>query len=431
MAAGLSAMIPHPTPKILKNVPRFGRFPKGLLAAVALLALAGCAGLGTANSATAEAPTKWMDAWGTSYLPAVINGAPSRAQTFDHQTLRLNVFAKLGGMQARVKFTNKFGAEPLQIGAAHIALRTSGPAIDPASDRPLTFSGAPSVTLAPGEEIWSDPANITIAQHSDVAISVYVPQTIKPTAFHPTGLKTMYLSGPGDFTAAPTLARPARNPTMTALYFVSDLQVMAPSRTEVIVAFGDSITDGAAADIDTNTSWPDQLSQRLSARADGTPVAVINMGIGSNRLVSADAAGPAGVKRFDDDVLSRPNVTHIIVLEGINDISYESASPEQLIGAYRQLIAKAHAKGIKIYGATLLPILNSVKYTVPNEATRAAVNQWMRTSHEFDAVLDFEAAVRDPANPLSIRSDVTRDHVHPTSAGYKLIADSIDLSLFN
>jgi lysophospholipase L1-like esterase len=287
-----------------------------------------------------------------------------------------------------------------------------------------------SVTLAPGAEIWSDPANIAITQDSDVAISVYVPQTIKPTNFHPTGLKTMYLSAPGDFTSATTLPRPARTPTTTALYFVSDLQVMASARSRVVVAFGDSITDGAVSDIDTNSSWPDLLAKRLAATADGSLISVVNVGIGSNRIVSADAAGPAGVKRFDDDVMARDNVSAIIVLEGINDISYENAPPEQLIGAYSQLIAKAHAKGIKIYGATLLPILNSRKYTPANEATRAAVNQWIRTSHAFDAVLDFEGAVKDPAQPLSIRRDVTKDFVHPTSAGYKLIADSIDLDLF-
>jgi len=409
---------------------RANAFQSGLLALAVLPALAGCAGLANSPSAADAPQLQWVDAWGTSFLPTTINGRAGQGVNFDHQTIRLNVFAKLAGAQARVKFTNKFGTEPLQIGAAHIARRANGPAIDPASDKPLTFDGSPSVTLAPGEEKWSDAANIAIGQHTDVAISVFVNQAIKPATFHPTGLKTMYLSGQGDFTGAETIARPARNPTINALYFVSGLQVLAPARSHVIVTFGDSITDGAASTIDTDTCWPDLLSKRLPALADGTPVSVVNVGIGSNRLVSADAAGPAGVKRFDDDVLSRSHVTQVIVFEGINDISYEHAAPEQLIAADKQLIAKAHAKGIKIYGATLLPILHSTKWSPENEATRSAVNQWIRTSGEFDAVLDFEKAVLDPAEPLSIRAELTSDHVHPNSKGYKLIADSINLDLF-
>jgi lysophospholipase L1-like esterase len=157
---------------------------------------------------------------------------------------------------------------------------------------------------------------------------------------------------------------------------------------------------------------------------------VINMGIGSNRLVASDQAGPAGVKRFADDVLARPNVSHLIVLEGINDISYEHAPPAQLIAAYQDLIARAHAKGIKVYGATLLPIQKSVKDTPQNEATRQAVNEWIRGAGVFDAVIDFEKVVRDPQNPLIIRADLTGDHVHPNTAGYRLMGEAIDLALF-
>ncbi len=425
-----------PCSRYLSNNVKFHYF-SGLacLSLAALAGLAGCAGAnGTAardQPAPAGSADRWVDAWGASFLPTTINGNLSAGvPTFDNQTVRFNIYAEVGGTRARVKFTNKFGSELLTIGEARLALRDHDSAIMPGTDRALTFAGAPGVTLPPGAEIWSDPADLAIPQHSDVAISVFIPGKIKPTGFHPTGLKTMYLSAPGNFVSAPTLPRATSNPaTITSLFFLSDLQVLASARTIVVVGFGDSITDGANSNVDTNTSWPALLSQRLPAKADGTPVSVINMGIGSNRIVSADAAGPAGVKRFDDDVLARPNVKYVIVLEGINDISYESASADQLIAAYRQLIAQAHAHGLKIYGATLLPILNSRKYTVPNEATRAAVNQWLRTAHEFDAVIDFEAAVRDPANPLSIRADLTRDYVHPNSAGYKLMAEAIPVEL--
>jgi lysophospholipase L1-like esterase len=213
-------------------------------------------------------------------------------------------------------------------------------------------------------------------------------------------------------------------------FFVSGIQVSAPANSKVIVTLGDSITDGAAAANDVNAAWPDVLSRRLPALKDGTSISVINMGIGSNRLVSADAAGPAGLKRLEDDVLSRPNVSHLILLEGINDISYEQIPAEKLIAAYEQVIDRAHAKGIKVIGATLLPIQHSRKDTPGNEATRQAVNKWILESHRFDAVLDFEKVVRDPENPLRIRKDLTGDYVHPNTEGYRLMGESIPLDLF-
>ncbi len=393
---------------------------------------------------SAEAAAKWIDAWSVSFLPTLRNGALDPVPTFgSDSTVRFFVFSKLAGSQVRVKFTNKFQAVPLVIGAAHLALRPapgnstnarglSGSEIAPETDRTLTFDGKPSVTLAPGDERWSDPVTLNVPQHADVAISVYLPETFKPTAFHPTGLKTAYIARLGNYCASAAMPRITDvGPEYTDMvFFISGLQVMAPGRTKVIVAFGDSITDGSASARDANASWPDMLSKRLPALPDGTPVAVINMGIGSNRLVASDQAGPAGVKRFADDVLARPNVTHLIVLEGINDISYEHVKPEQLIAAYQDVIARAHARGIKVFGGTLLPIQRSTKDTPENEATRQAVNQWIRTAKAFDAVIEFEHAVQDPQNPLIIRSDLTGDHVHPNTAGYKLMAEAIDLQLF-
>jgi lysophospholipase L1-like esterase len=382
--------------------------------------------------------SKWIDAWAVSFLPTTVNGTLQSSRTFESQTLRLNVFTKIGGTQARVKFTNKFTAVPLVIGGAHIALRTSGSAVDPASDRALTFKGQARVTIPPGEELWSDPVPLVVKGHTDLAISVFIPDSYRPTGFHRTGLKTSYV-GAGDLTAAASFpagaaldARGGRGDSWTTdqVFLVSGLQVLAFASTHVIVTLGDSITDGAASDTDANGSWPDVLSKRLPKLSDGTPVAVINMGIGSNRFVSADRAGPTGTQRFDDDVLARPNVTHLIILEGINDISYEQVKPEVLIDAYKAAIAKAHAVGIKVLMATLLPIQNSVKDTPANLAAQQAVNTWIRAGEGFDGVIDFEAVVRDPQNPLRIRANLTRDFVHPNTQGYRLMGDSIDLKLF-
>jgi lysophospholipase L1-like esterase len=394
---------------------------------------------GRTPPATAPAvETKWIDAWAVSFLPTTVNGTLQSSRTFENQTLRLIVFAKLGGTKARVKFTNRFTAVPLIIGAAHIALRSGGSAIDAGSDRALTFGGRAAVTIPPGEELWSDPVPLVVKEHTDLAVSVFVPDSYRPTGFHRTGLKTSYI-GAGDLTAAvsfpagaATDARGGRSGSMTTdqVFLVSGLQVLAPASTHVIVTLGDSITDGAASDTDANGSWPDVLSKRLPKLSDGTPVSVINMGIGSNRFVSADRAGPTGTQRLDDDVLARPNVTHLIVLEGINDISYEQVKPDVLIEAYKSVIARAHAKGIRVLMATLLPIQDSVKDTPANLAAQQAVNTWIRAGEGFDGVIDFESVVQDPQNPLRIRANLTGDFVHPNTQGYRLMGESIDLSLF-
>ncbi len=402
----------------------------GRIAICVVLVAAGLTG--STRSADAEPAQTWVDAWGASFLSTTVNGALQTAVTVNNQTLRLNVFAKLGGNKVRVKLTNAFATNTLHVGAAHAALQASGGSIKTGSDRALTFAGATSVALAAGAEVWSDPVDLVVAQHSTVAISVFVPDKFLPTTFHPTGLHTSYLSKTGNYTASTTLPAPSGGATTTTqVVIVAGLQVMAPSTSKVVVAFGDSITDGACATNNANATWPDVLSNRLPALASGAPAAVINMGIGSNRLVASDSAGPSGVHRFAADVLARPNVGWVIVLEGINDISYHQAAAATITNAYDQLIAYAHGAGIKVYGATLLPIGNSTKYTIANEATRQSVNAWIRTSGHFDAVVDFEAIVMDPSfNPTRIKSNLTCDYVHPNTAGYAALGNAIPLSLF-
>lgn len=376
-------------------------------------------------------PGKWIDSWAASFLSTTVMGAVQKAPSFNNQTFRLNVYTKLGGSKVRVKLTNKFATNTLTVGAAHIALQSEKNAIVAASDRALTFNGHSGITLKPGEEIWSDPVKLPVKQHVTVAISVYIPDNFLPTTFHPTGLHTSYISEKGNFVAAPTLPLASSANTTREVVIVCGLQVWAPKKTKVAICFGNSITDGATSMNDVNGTWPDVLSNRIPALPSGVPFSVINMGIGSNRIVSSDLAGLSGVHRFAEDVLSRPNIAYLLVLEGINDISYEHASAADITGAYASIMAQAHAKGIKVYGATLLPIGNSRKYTVENEATRQAINKWIRTPGNFDAVLDFEEVVKDPGtNPLRIKSNWTFDYVHPNTAGYAAIGNSIPLSLF-
>ena len=408
-----------------------------LLAAVcALMRAAGAQGQAAAPGIGPTAERKWLDAWAVSYLPTTVNGAPQAVPTFHDQTLRLNMFVKLGGTTLRVKLSNRFSKQPLVIGGAHVAVRrpAGGPGprseIVPETDCVLTFDGAKTLKLEAGKEMWSDPVNLEVKQHQDVTVSLYLPESTTPAAFHPTGLKTQYVAA-GDHCGDATLQAAGPGSRTTMYFFVSDLQVMAPGKSLVIVTLGDSITDGAAAANDLNAAWPDVLSKRLPALPDGRPVGVINMGIGSNRLLTSDEAGPAGLKRLEEDVLSRPNVSHLILREGINDISYEQVPAEKLIAAYEQVIEKAHAKGIKVFGATLLPIQNSRKDTPANEATRQAVNRWIREAKRFDAVLDFEKVVQDPQNPLRIRRELTGDYVHPNTEGYRLMAESVALNLFD
>jgi len=403
-----------------------------LLAAVcALMQAAGAQGRAAAPAIGPAAERKWVDAWAVSYLSTTVNGTPQAVPTFHNQTLRLNMFLKLGGTSLRVKLSNRFSKQPLVIGGAHVAVRrqASGPDILLETDHVLTFGGARTLKLEPDKEMWSDPVNLEVKQHQDITVSLYLPETTTPEAFHPTGLKTQFLAA-GDHCGDATLLSAGMGSRTVMYFFVSDIQVLAPATSKVIVAFGDSITDGAASANDLNAAWPDVLSKRLPALQDGSPVCVINMGIGSNRLLTSDAAGPAGLKRLEEDVLARPNVSYLILLEGINDISYEQASAEKLIAAYEQVIEKAHAKGIKVFGATLLPIQNSRKDTPANEATRQAVNKWVREAHKFDAVLDFEKVVQDPQNPLRIRQELTGDYVHPNTEGYRLMAESVPLDLF-
>lgn len=346
--------------------------------------------------------------------------------------------ASLGGREVRVHLANAFGTAPLTIGTAHIALRGQDSAIKPGTDRPLLFNGQPTVTLPIGAEMISDPVALDVPAYGDLAVSVFVPGDTGPASTHALGLHTTWVSPSGDTTAAPEMANAEK---LQAWYWVSGIDVEAPADAAAIVAFGDSITDGATSTPDTDRSWPGVLAQRLNANPATAHVAIVNQGISGNRILS-DGAGVSALARFDRDVLAQPGVKWLMILEGINDMNLVGRPPapgappvatppvtaETLIAAMQQMIARAHDHGISVIGCTLTPFGNATEKV---EGMRQAVNAFIRSGKAFDAVVDFDKATQDPAAPMQFRQGYNNtDKLHPNDAGYKAMADAVDLSLF-
>ncbi len=356
--------------------------------------------------------------------------------SFHDQTVRMIVRTSIGGRRVRVELSNAFGAQPLMVGAAHVALREKDSAIVAASDRALAFSGQPSCTIPPGAEMLSDPVDLDVPQLGDLVISLYLPEETGPPTEHATGLHTTYI-GPGNLTGAPNLmdARTSRS-----WYFLSGIDVAAPPDTGVIVAFGDSITDGTTSTVDADRSWPSLLARRVLANPATANWAVVNEGISGNRVLR-DVAGTNALARLDRDVFSVPGVRWMAVMEGINDIgrgtqnaaqASDRVTAEDVIAGLRQIVDRAHLHGIKVLGATLTPYEGAAYYSEAGEVMREAVNRWILTGGAFDAAVDFDAVVRDAANPKQIRADFNiRDHLHPNDVGYQAMADAIDLAIFS
>ena len=356
---------------------------------------------------------------------------------FNDQTVRMIVRTSLGGRRARVTLSNAFGNMPLKIGGAHIAIRSKESAIVAGSDRTLMFNGKPDSSIPPGAQMISDPVDLNVPQLGDLAISVYVPGDSGPLTTHATGLHTTYIAK-GNVTAEAVL-----NDTTTtrSYYWISAVDIMAPADAGAIVAFGDSITDGATSTNDTDRSWPSALAARILSTAGAPKLSVLNQGISGNRLL-ADGAGVNALARFDRDVLGMSGVKWVMILEGINDIGVTTStrgnappqnpvSADDLIGALKQMIERAHAHGIKVIGCTLTPYEGAGYYSEKGEEVRQAVNRWIRSGGAFDAVVDFEKATQDSANPKKLKPTFTNgDNLHPNDAGYKAMADSIDLKIF-
>ena len=358
----------------------------------------------------------------------------------------------IAGEQVRIRFSNACGNQPLPIGAAHIALVSKDDKIIAASDRTLTFSGKGSTRIPPGAPMLSDPVDLKFPAFAEIAVSIFLPDNVANVTFHLSGQKPTYISDPGDFTATAEIPNATTKPSW---FFLSGLEVFAPRQTMTILALGDSITDGVGAKQGDYNDWPNLLANRLAAQKGLPEMAVVNTGIGGNRVLH-DGAGISTLARFDRDVLARPGIGGIILLEGINDIGWPSmklsapgpgdpsrgnASTESpfanefvdaqdIIAGYQQIIDRAHQHGIRVFIATMLPYEGADYYTEDGEAIRAAVNQWIRTSRAVDGYFDFDKAVRDPDHPERFRDGYhSGDNLHPSALGYKAIADAVDLAL--
>jgi lysophospholipase L1-like esterase len=353
--------------------------------------------------------------------------------TFTDQTLRMVVRTSIGGRRVRVTLSNMLNAEPVTVGAAHLGLHAGHGAIMPNSGRPLTFSGESSFVVPPGVLVLSDPVDLDVAPLTDLAVSLFLPGPTGPPSSHTIGTRTSYVAQ-GNVAAQASL--PADTATTTAYAWLSSVDVVAPVDAFSVVTFGDSITDGYATTTDANRAWPALLAQRLSSDKRLRHVAVVNQGISGNQVLR-NGAGLSMLARFDRDVLSRAGVKWIVLLGGINDINIrgrfgnEPLTAEQLIDGYEQIIARSHAHGIRVVGATVTPQEGQRTATAQGEEIRQAVNRWIRASGRFDAVVDFDAAVRDSAQPARIRAEYDPgDHIHPNDAGNQAMAAAFDLSVF-
>ena len=383
-----------------------------------------------ATAKSAGRDSGWVTTWGASPvapLPANITNPG-----FTNQTVRLIVRTSVGGSHVRVRLSNLFGTDSLLVGAAHIALRSKDSTTVTGSDRTLTFGSSTAVTIPPGALVVSDAAALSVPAQADLAISLFLPGPTGQATWHPGAHATNYVSPAGDFSVRSDM--PVDH-TVTSWFYLTDVEVKAARRTAAIVTFGDSITDGTNSTTDANRRWPNFLFQRLALRH--MDLAVVDQGIGGNRVLH-DLTGPNALARFDRDVLAQTGVKFIIVLLGINDVGRSDVGPplnpvtaDELIAGHKQMIVRAHARGLRIYGCTLTPFEGAAYFRPEGETKREVVNNFIRTGGFYDGVIDFDQVTRDPSHPTRfLPAYDSGDHLHPNDAGYQAMGSAVDLSLF-
>jgi lysophospholipase L1-like esterase len=389
--------------------------------------------------ALAQTADRWVASWGAA--PA---GPPPAASTMtlSNQTLRLVVHASVGGSRARIRVSNEMGSAPLTIGAARIALRASGAALVAGTDRQLLFGGLASTTIPAGGAALSDGVGFNVPPFADLAVSLWLPGATRVTTLHNAALQTSYVSTAGNQSANPSLTVSRGIATWP---FLTEVDVSGAysglAATNAVATLGDSLTDGQASGANANRRWPDMLARRLQLELGvAGNIGVANRGISANSLLKdypeAMLAGQRALARFDRDVLATSGVRWVVNLIGINDIVYSpAASPipvDSLINGHLQLVARARARGLRAIGGTLTPFEGQAYYTAARENVRKRFNDWMRAGGAYDAVADFDLALRDPARITRLRAAYdSGDHLHPNNAGYQVMAQAVPLSLFS
>jgi lysophospholipase L1-like esterase len=386
------------------------------LGAVTMLALT----FGQPGYAPAVAAGTWTGTWAAS--------PQNSGTTFNQQTIRQIVRTSIGGSAARIQLSNRFGDRPLVVSEVHVARRTSGSSVDLSTDRRVTFGGQTSVTIPTGGLAASDSVAFTVPTGADVVVSIYLPQPTGPATYHQSGLQTNYLAA-GNQSANATLTGAQTN---GSYYFLANLDVQNPAAEGAVVTLGASITDGIGSGSDVNRRWPNRLATNLTNA--GRTIGVLNQGISGNKLLQ-DGAGQSALNRFDRDVLNQPGVRWVIFSDDpINDLGAGSGRPssDQLITGLRQLIDRAHQRGVKFLCSTLTPFQGSGGWSTAGEQSRAAINTFVRSAGSgCDGVVDQDNATHDPARPTwFLPSYDTGDHLHPNEAGLQAIANAVNMNLF-
>jgi lysophospholipase L1-like esterase len=384
------------------------------------------------SAVTCQSQEHWVGTWAAAPLSTKNDGAQFGA---NDSTYREVVHVTLGGNRIRIVLSNEFGDDPLTIGAATAALSTGKGDINSTTNQSLTFGGQSSIVIPPEAMAVSDPIDFKLPSLTDLSVSIFVPaQHMQSVTIHAVANQTNYVVR-GNATGSLHLESPEE---IYSWPFLKGVEVDAGPKAGAVVAFGDSITDGSHSTRDANLRWPDVLAKRLCTNKKTAKLSVLNEGIGGNRILH-NRSGQSALARLNRDVLSQPNVRYLIILEGINDIQRTTA-PEgaddpvtvaQLTQAYAQIIDRAHAHGIKVIGATLTPYGGAHYHSPAGEEMRRAINEWIRTSGKFDAVIDFGKTFQDPANPTAMLPEAgSEDHLHPGDPGYRLMGNSIDLDVF-
>ena len=397
-----------------------------LLVSMSLSALPGFEAIAQEHS-----DQRWVTTWATS--PSTLPDADQDAATVEDQTLRLIVHTSVGGSSLRLRLSNLHGDHDIEIANTAVALHAEGGSIRAGSSNSVSFGGQDSVTIPPGAVVFSDPLAFTVPELSNLSVSMYLPGNSGFLTAHALSNQANYISEAGDHVDSTMLPVASETPAWSLL---TAIDVINHDSVTTIATVGDSITDGWGSTASANQRWPNHFARRLFNDTDTAKFAIANAGISGNRVTTEGNArfGQNLQARFERDVLALSNVSHMILMEGINDIGMsprgELISADEVIAGYKQIIARAHARGIKIIGATLTPYEGAAYYTAEGELVRQEVNRFIRDGGAFDGIIDFEKAVQDPSHPSRILPSYTEDNLHPNDAGYKVMADAVDLSLF-